>query len=712
MRFLFIGDGAYVGDGGRELQRLWTAGVWKPLRNCDGRYVSRQADWQRMSLEALCEQQHVQTSSAVVRCRNSSAGGDGVAMVRLHGGGGLLTYLKEDGRCVHTLNTESGLCRKMIALGLGYKLQLSNPRDEHIFWALYQLLERIDEPERTRSAPPLAAAFLAVVCNATTVLSNDVSDYVAGDCTDVKLGSGGSHGRATSSVADGDRSTHNQPSRRDTAAEMPLGRIRLSLVGAHGVMATKCKKCVVDTVVVVAPTHSAIAQAALRKLRLKTRDEGRVVLALKRSIGGVAAGTVLPRAAINLREFGLQDDAVIAVSVAEEAPPGHGEASSAREVGHRRSRTAEHASAPCTDGHAASSVATAATSSRGEPSRASEVLCNVDVLLAISASLGGLRRFLPLTSVCCAWHAAIWSGDWIAGDAGEWRDACLGLSPLLAGVRHAEGAVTSARWRDIYRAQLEGARAAWRHEDAYALVVLMYNRGATPPEYARLCAITTLSNRALTRLREGQPIYAPAACNSFFPSFTQRTDVRMMLRLFVLRRGDGAVRPLGGEVPSSTREAGAPLDEGDALWSTRAHIVDAPVAGSRRTLHFVSRSVSERPLVSVRLGEIAQATTVAVHSLPHVNSYYDLDEAPREGHAAWSPLQRFVAEASLVEAVGRAARQRGTICLNDLWGLKDGTSRGETTGSAKAVEVTEREPNPLRSLLAAALVLASAAHEI
>ena len=36
--------------------------------------------------------------------------------MRLAGGGGLLTYARADGTFVHTLNTESGLLRKVAAL--------------------------------------------------------------------------------------------------------------------------------------------------------------------------------------------------------------------------------------------------------------------------------------------------------------------------------------------------------------------------------------------------------------------------------------------------------------------------------------------------------------------------------------------------------------------------------------------------------------------
>ena len=54
-RFAFAGDGAYPGDGGRELQRLWMLGTWRPLKQCDGRYVSRNVEWSALALRELCE---------------------------------------------------------------------------------------------------------------------------------------------------------------------------------------------------------------------------------------------------------------------------------------------------------------------------------------------------------------------------------------------------------------------------------------------------------------------------------------------------------------------------------------------------------------------------------------------------------------------------------------------------------------------------------
>ena len=48
--------------------------------------------------------------------RHSSSTSDAIHAVRFAGGGGLLTYARADGAFVHTLNTESGLLRKIAAL--------------------------------------------------------------------------------------------------------------------------------------------------------------------------------------------------------------------------------------------------------------------------------------------------------------------------------------------------------------------------------------------------------------------------------------------------------------------------------------------------------------------------------------------------------------------------------------------------------------------
>ncbi|EOD25675.1 hypothetical protein EMIHUDRAFT_354009 [Emiliania huxleyi CCMP1516] len=297
-RFAFAGDGAYPGDGGRELQRLWMLGTWRPLKQCDGRYVSRNVEWSALALRELCESVGVTAAGHVVTCREAGPRDDEVQCVRLRGGGGLLTYAKEaDGgvaRHVHTLNTESGLARKLLALGGGADGRLvralSDARAAHLFSSLCRLLERVEEPARTRAAPPLATALRLAAARV------------------------GAHSAGCPAPA--------APAPDTSAAAAPAAPLlRLSLVGAHGVLPSKCRKCDVDTVVLVAPTHAAISEVAVRKLRLKCKERGRVLLTLKKGSGALAAGAVLPREEADLHAWGLRNDAVVAVSVADAGPP-------------------------------------------------------------------------------------------------------------------------------------------------------------------------------------------------------------------------------------------------------------------------------------------------------------------------------------------------------------------------------------------------------
>ena len=164
-RYLFQGDGSYFGDGGAELQRLWAQLRWKPIKSCDGRFVSRERRLADLDQATLCHELAVKTCGRAFRCRDGDLPGEDAAdAVRFQGGGGLLTYIKSSGDGthvhVHTLNTESGFCRKLIALGAKSSAIDALPGDAG-FWmgALCALLEAIPEPERTRVAPAAACAF-------------------------------------------------------------------------------------------------------------------------------------------------------------------------------------------------------------------------------------------------------------------------------------------------------------------------------------------------------------------------------------------------------------------------------------------------------------------------------------------------------------------------------------------------------------------------
>ncbi|CAE8590116.1 unnamed protein product [Polarella glacialis] len=123
--FTFLGDGRYPGDGGPALQRLWVWLRWREIKNCPGRYTTSERGVRTEDPEALLACGGTLLARPVgpdlhhPRPVNISLPGkDPIQIFRLPGGGGLLTYCKPDGTFVHTLNTESGLARKVDALGI------------------------------------------------------------------------------------------------------------------------------------------------------------------------------------------------------------------------------------------------------------------------------------------------------------------------------------------------------------------------------------------------------------------------------------------------------------------------------------------------------------------------------------------------------------------------------------------------------------------
>lgn len=168
--------------------------------------------------------------------------------------------------------------------------------------------------------------------------------------------------------------------------------LRIGLVGSTGTDPHKCPKCVVDSVVVVAPNHAAIAQTALHKLRrLKSKSLDRVQLTLKHAVGEHPAGTVLPLEG-DLTSY-LANDAVVAVSIL--SPPERPRASS--------SRQSANTSLAAACARAWREAALAASPWCEVPLQAlDEVLVRDDVLVLLSARLS-LQRFAP---VCRAWRDA------------------------------------------------------------------------------------------------------------------------------------------------------------------------------------------------------------------------------------------------------------------------------------------------------------------
>ena len=90
-----------------ELLARWE---WKPIRNCPGRYVLDLSD-QFISFEHLLGG-HYQIQSFA--CSTTK---DTVLVFPLEDGG-LISYARQDGSLLHTLNTAEGFARKLAQLGI------------------------------------------------------------------------------------------------------------------------------------------------------------------------------------------------------------------------------------------------------------------------------------------------------------------------------------------------------------------------------------------------------------------------------------------------------------------------------------------------------------------------------------------------------------------------------------------------------------------
>ncbi len=100
-----------------DFDELWSRYEWKPIRNCPGRYVLKEAT--KLRPEDLCE-----SDVESLQCL-SAAALDPVLVTRLKRGG-LISYLKKDLTLVHTLNSEAGFARKLEQLGIASAVQRDN----------------------------------------------------------------------------------------------------------------------------------------------------------------------------------------------------------------------------------------------------------------------------------------------------------------------------------------------------------------------------------------------------------------------------------------------------------------------------------------------------------------------------------------------------------------------------------------------------------
>ena len=85
--------------------------AWRPIRNCPGRYVLHEAR-SDLRVEELTGHDEAQ----VGRYETSMA--RDLVLVAALDEGGIISYQREDGALVHTLNTPSGFDRKLRQLGI------------------------------------------------------------------------------------------------------------------------------------------------------------------------------------------------------------------------------------------------------------------------------------------------------------------------------------------------------------------------------------------------------------------------------------------------------------------------------------------------------------------------------------------------------------------------------------------------------------------
>jgi hypothetical protein len=102
---------------GSTFARLWASWHWQPIRNCRGRYCLVDPN-SRLSVSALVPD----PPATIYRVQTAR---DPVLVVKFEGGG-LISYLREDGTLMHTLNTSEGFHRKLRQLGVDLEAGMSD----------------------------------------------------------------------------------------------------------------------------------------------------------------------------------------------------------------------------------------------------------------------------------------------------------------------------------------------------------------------------------------------------------------------------------------------------------------------------------------------------------------------------------------------------------------------------------------------------------
>jgi hypothetical protein len=99
-----------------EIFKTWN---WQPIAGCAGRFVMRGAKADLRPQQVIGRE--IETMEFQVR-----AAKDIVIVVRLSDGG-LISYKREGGTFVHTLNTSEGFARKLEQLGIDLRVRSRSP---------------------------------------------------------------------------------------------------------------------------------------------------------------------------------------------------------------------------------------------------------------------------------------------------------------------------------------------------------------------------------------------------------------------------------------------------------------------------------------------------------------------------------------------------------------------------------------------------------
>jgi hypothetical protein len=98
----------------KSFDQLFKERDWRPIRNCPGRYIMRATSDNLSQADILGE-------AAGASEHAVAAAQDTVLVLRLHDGGGIISYRRPDGTILHTLNTPEGFERKLRQLEIEHK---------------------------------------------------------------------------------------------------------------------------------------------------------------------------------------------------------------------------------------------------------------------------------------------------------------------------------------------------------------------------------------------------------------------------------------------------------------------------------------------------------------------------------------------------------------------------------------------------------------